>query len=350
MSDNTPFETWWNAYLEGRLSPDEYWAFMQAVKSGYYDKWMEARIDESIALSDHDIQIPHDRAQHILRNIQQSDLQTISLISKSRPIYRRLRWYAAAAALIVLVAGVGFFLTLPSKHAGFSAVTTVLRPAVSAPATVKRIVNLPDGSRITLRDNSTLDIPTTFNTVSREVTLRGEGYFEIESDPAKPFQVHTGNLTVTVLGTVFNVRAYQDQPVVAVAVASGKVRLSHGSRSLGLVLPDEQLEVNRESFRTVRVNADLDSVLAWKEEYLKLEDLTLVDAAAKIALRYGVEVRIADSSIRNLPITASFLNQESLRHVLDVVCQTVDVQYTMKDGGKVVEINKGNSENPFLHP
>jgi ferric-dicitrate binding protein FerR (iron transport regulator) len=348
MKENIPFEKMWEAYIEGRLSPELYMAFMDAVKSGSYDDWMGQRIDDLLAVQDVDIRLPDDRAEHILRNIQESELQAHFVLSISRPARMRKLLYVIAACAAFLALGLTVFLLERSSGKPSSQPGAVAKAVFHEPE--KRMVHLPDGSNITLRGNSSIDIRPDFNRFRREVSLSGEGFFEIEHNPDRPFLVHVGDLTVTVLGTSFDVKANQGEAIVSVAVTSGKVKVSQGRRLLGVILPDQQIDVDKQSFHLVRMNVDADSVVGWKQEYLQFEDVTLAEAAALIESRFQVEVQIADPSLDGLHITASFLNQESLNHVMDVITQTVNVHYSLADSGRLVKITKYNTETSIHQP
>ncbi len=84
---------------------------------------------------------------------------------------------------------------------------------------------LPDGSRVWLNSSSSLKYPTAFNSKIREVELTGEGYFEITENKEKPFVVKANKIDVKVLGTAFNVNAYEDEPELATTLVQGSVRV-----------------------------------------------------------------------------------------------------------------------------
>ena len=88
-----------------------------------------------------------------------------------------------------------------------------------------KTVHLPDGSTVVLNTSSRLD-----DTKPREVTLIGEGYFDIQKAPGQPFLVHTGKLTTRVLGTTFNIRAYPGDKSIQITVTKGRVQVMNANR------------------------------------------------------------------------------------------------------------------------
>ena len=93
---------------------------------------------------------------------------------------------------------------------------------------------LPDGTRVCLNAESTLSFNRYFNRGERDVTLIGEGYFEVTSDDSRPFHVHSGNTCVTVTGTTFNVRNYDDESEIIVTLLEGSVVLNTDSDEVAL--------------------------------------------------------------------------------------------------------------------
>ncbi|MCD8262635.1 MAG: FecR domain-containing protein [Bacteroides sp.] len=99
-----------------------------------------------------------------------------------------------------------------------------------------RIIELKDGSRVTLNRYSALTVPQNFKGTAREVTLRGEALFEVVKNAGKPFRVLTGEVTVEVLGTVFNVNAYRENPEIVTTLLEGRVAVKEAENGQELLL------------------------------------------------------------------------------------------------------------------
>ena len=106
-----------------------------------------------------------------------------------------------------------------------------------------RTVHLPDGTSVTLNHYSSLSYPERFKSDNREVELSGEAYFEVSKDPKHPFIVQTETIDVQVLGTHFNVDAYQNNPDVKTTLLTGSVAVSNKSKSVRMILKPNEIAI-----------------------------------------------------------------------------------------------------------
>jgi ferric-dicitrate binding protein FerR (iron transport regulator) len=195
-------------------------------------------------------------------------------------------------------------------------------------------VQLADGSSVMLNVDSKLRLPAAFNPQRRIVHLTGEAYFEVETDPDRPFIVRTENASVEVRGTAFTVREYPDEPQVEVAVAEGGVsfrprrgRTEDTSRAVEL-RPGEvgRMAASDPTVRTVA--ADINTYLGWTEGRLVFENTPLSEVAQRLERWYGLTVRIRNPELRSLRLTAN-LKSQSVRNVLDVITASLGIRYDM---------------------
>ncbi len=148
---------------------------------------------------------------------------------------------------------------------------------------------LADGSKIWLNAASSLRFPTSFPGKKRVVELNGEGYFEVASNDAQPFSVKVNNMEVVVLGTHFNIMAYDDEKAVKTTLLEGSVKINTGKQSSTLE-PGQQARWENESIRIVN-NVDMDEVVAWKNGYFHFGKMTsLKEVMRQIARWYDVEI------------------------------------------------------------
>lgn len=126
-------------------------------------------------------------------------------------------------------------------------------------------VRLSDGSKVWLNVGSSLRYPTVFEKDSREVSLKGEAYFEVRHDAGWPFIVRHGNTAIKVLGTHFNINSYSDEPSLKVTLLQGTVEVDKNDQHL-LLQPGQQAIVARGTSGNLTLNkqVDLDQVLSWK--------------------------------------------------------------------------------------
>ncbi|MBN8878046.1 MAG: FecR domain-containing protein [Sphingobacteriales bacterium] len=147
---------------------------------------------------------------------------------------------------------------------------------------------LADGSHVWLNAGSSVTYPIAFIGNERNVTITGEAYFEVTTDKSKPFKVSKGDVTVQVLGTHFNVNAYDDEDNIKVTLLEGSVKVSKGQSSLN-IKPNQQAVVNTNTV-SLNTNVDVDLVMAWKNGYFKFNRTDLKIIMREIARWYDVEV------------------------------------------------------------
>lgn len=233
-------------------------------------------------------------------------------------------WARVAAILLVTVTAAILYyaITPPQKPLA----KNKFNNADIATATHK-FINLPDGSTVLLNNNSTLEFPDKFSGNTREVILTGEAYFDIDSDPQRPFIIHTGKVQTKVLGTAFNIRAYPDEEDVTVTVTKGKVRVEMENKTLGIITPNQQISFNKNNSSIVQHAILADSVLTWKENDLVFDNLTFEEAARVIEKQYNVVIQFENDRLKKCRFHASFLNENDVKQVLTVLCDLNKATY-----------------------
>lgn len=251
---------------------------------------------------------------------------------------RPLRWVLASTAIAASVAAILFigpsFLT---KSRGSLPMANINE--ISTRPGSKTQVKLPDGSVVWLNSGSKLIYHKDFGVEDRQVTLTGEGYFDVVKDPAKPFLVHTSNVEVRVLGTVFNVKAYPDDKTTETSLIRGSLEVSIKSRPLDKIIlsSNEKLVVENktdtltsqaviekeESLPMMTLNQikrnSRDSTInetQWIENRLVFDNELFEDIARKMERWFAVEIEITDPALKKRRLTGAF-EQESVEQALE---------------------------------
>lgn len=152
---------------------------------------------------------------------------------------------------------------------------------------------LPDGSKVWLNASSSLQFPTAFSGNRREVTLKGEAYFEIAADKHKPFLVKANGMEIDVLGTHFNVNAYEDENTIKASLLQGSIKIIKGDRS-SLLSPGQQGIINQESDRIEIKNTDMNEVMAWRKGLFQFDGADITTIMREIGRWYDVEIIYPD--------------------------------------------------------
>ncbi|MGN6416631.1 MAG: FecR family protein [Pseudobacter sp.] len=150
-------------------------------------------------------------------------------------------------------------------------------------------LRLPDGTEVELNAASSIRYPVSFQGNEREVYLEGEAWFNVKSDPAKPFRVKMpGQAAFEVLGTAFNLRCYAEEPVMKATLLSGKIRfVQHEYRKL--LSPGQQLQQDRTGAVKIMQAVDTSQVMAWKNGEFSFRRMPLEEAIRELARWYDLE-------------------------------------------------------------
>lgn len=160
-------------------------------------------------------------------------------------------------------------------------------------------IELADGTHVWLNAGSSITYPVAFVEKERAVKLIGEGYFEVAQNKEQPFIVNAGEMKIRVLGTHFNVNAYQDEADIKATLLEGKVDVSSFGKTVVLE-PGQQADLRVEPSNNTPAksgfilktidNIDIDQVMAWKNGFFALQDASLKEVMLQISRWYDVEV------------------------------------------------------------
>lgn len=240
------------------------------------------------------------------------------LVSAKQPAIRRhlpyRRFLAAASWLLVIVStAVLYYYIKPigaQRHKQQPQLTVIenLQPAI-------RRITLPDGSQVCLNMNSRLEFdPEQFNRTERLLKLSGEGYFEVVpsikpgTDSTRiPFIVETGSLRTRVLGTAFNIEAYDQESEVRVSLVHGKIALDDTATDRTTILsPNHSLRYSKQTQSWEVLPVEAATVALWTQGYLVFNEVPLKEAIRRISERYRVAIECDEALVQNKRITASF--------------------------------------------
>jgi len=297
-------------YVNNRCTDSEKSEFLQLVSDGHNDEEVSELMNSLWSESPSTL-LTHDRSDAILAQI----LRETEGRPKRKQVYFRFAGQVAASLLIVLA----FSASALFYFAGQRSAEPNL-PKANAVAIQPGFIKLPDGSTVILNGSSKLHFPSVFADSVREVTLMGEGFFDIAHDPERPFIVHTGNLRTTVLGTAFNIRAYPDQSDVTVTVTRGKVRVSDDRQVFGIVNPDEQITVYKGEAVAQQKGIDSHQATSWIEKDIYFDDVTVAEAIDQLEKRFGARIMLEGSGAGSCRFTATFIKGEDLSQILRIIC------------------------------
>lgn len=296
-----------------------------------------------------DLRIPWNRLEskmELHKKNQSSGIPDVARHKKPKRLNRSDRIYGSAtiwlrmAAVFVVVALSGLIGILYLGE--YERTDMLVMNDVITEGGQRAELTLNDGSRVRLNADSKLTHPEEFRTDERIVYLTGEAFFEVIPD-GRPFYVMAGDLVVQILGTKFNVHAYEYEPV-HVVVAQGKVSVRHHE-----AVDDEAEILERGSMATLRQDGsgllsvesdvELQRFLGWLEHRLEFDATPLDKVIMKLERSYGIDIELTEPSLRDLRFTAEFEN-ETIYEILEVIQFSLDLEYTRE--GRHVRFTQTN--------
>ena len=191
-------------------------------------------------------------------------------------------------------------------------------------------VNLPDDSKVWLNAGSSIKYPTRFKKGSREVSLNGEAYFEVESDRKNPFTVHTSHVDVRATGTAFNVEAYPTDSIASVTMVRGKLGVTMNNQSQIGLIPGERASFNKNTLQCRIEKTDPYKWYAWKDGLMVFRDDPLEYVFKRLGQTFNVEIKVMDKEIANQLYRATF-REESLSEILRLLKISAPIRYVDHD-------------------
>jgi len=225
----------------------------------------------------------------------------------------------------------------------------------SSPLGKKKSITLTDGTKVILNGGSKLTVTVNYNVNRRDVTLEGEGYFDVVHNAQKPFTVHTAKIDIRDIGTIFNVKAYGTDKTTEASLIKGAVEiiLNNKTKSKILLNPNHKLVLlnnkdlniaeDKKSVkalfvvRNVTKNTDNDSVVEtdWTQNKLTFSDQPFDEIAIQMERWYGVKINIINPAVKNYHFTATF-DHEDITQVLEALQLSGNFKYRKE--GNIISI------------
>lgn len=226
-----------------------------------------------------------------------------------------------AAAILIVTIGLGYWFFSNANSFYMSS------DEITAYQQIKEIT-LPDSTIITLNKGAVLSYEKFGKNGIREVSLKGEAFFEVQRDTSRPFIVSTNNIRTQVLGTSFNIKSYEN---IKISVKTGKVAVydTEDPSKKVILKPNQQalyLKTDKGLIKTV--SSDI-NYLAWKTGILTFQETPLHQVAQTLEQFYNVRIKVEDE-LKDLIVTTRFNNQ-SLIESINVLAITLDIKFNQTD-------------------
>ena len=236
------------------------------------------------------------------------------------------RFYQKAAAVlfIPLILGFGYWLLRPAPEQATAMAT------IHSPEGARTEFTLPDGTSGWLNCGSELTYPVAFSN-HREVKLTGEAYFDVVHRNGEKFRVKTTDLTVQVMGTSFNVAAYEEDSRIQVVLKEGRVQiLGSGDQVSYVMKPDEKFSYDKDKKAANICQVNAAEQTAWTKGLLQFRGEPLSEVLKKLGRWYNVDFEIHDRQLQNYSFKATF-KDEQLEEILRMIAITTPMKYQIEE-------------------
>ncbi len=233
-----------------------------------------------------------------------------TILSHIRPV---IQWSVRIAAVIIIAIGSIYYF----KEYQYNKVTQLQNIAV--PAGQRAQITLADGTKVWLNAQSTLTYAPNFGRGERNVTLNGEAFFEVTKNESMPFYVHTEHNQIKVVGTSFNVRAYNGSDRFETTLVEGIVDVygADGQRRIARLIKDEFFSSrNGQNKKGILPSYDF---LRWKEGLYCFDDTPFKEMLERLEKYYNVTITVNDPAIYDYRCTGKFRDKDGIEHILKTI-------------------------------
>ena len=237
---------------------------------------------------------------------------------------RNVNWksFAVAAVFIgIIFIGALSLLNISEKVAKPFVATTNLGE--------RTLLTLPDGTKVWLNACSRLEYRTSLFSTERKVNMSGEAYFEVEHDKNAPFVINSRDLRIEVLGTKFNIRANEDEPLITTTLLEGSVLVTASGETEGMVMkPFQQLSYDQGTGKTILTDCPTSNdYISWIDNKLYFENTRFEDIAKSLERHYNIHFVFAKEKLKDERFTAEFQTNDNIYQILSILKLTGKFNY-----------------------
>lgn len=310
-------------YLNGTLSPEE-----SAQVEAWYSSYDTHHNTSPAFATDKEEEEAHRailKGIHHQLNVQPQKIQAGKNGSRIK--------IAAAAALVLIAAGLTFFFTMPGSKQDLAAVmdSTAMNTIEVAEGKMK-LVELTDGTKIWLNAATKFSYPKEFSKRTREVTLlEGEAFFEVAHETNRPFIVHSKGLSTEVLGTSFNIDAYNFSKCVRISVATGKVGVNRGKEVIGFLTPNEEIQYKLLVNKSIKSTRDGSAVSSWRSGAIMLDYVDFESLQAILFNNYNYTLKTGKRDLSHLHFSATIRKTDRIEDVMKLLSSINQTKFSITD-------------------
>lgn len=197
---------------------------------------------------------------------------------------------------------------------------------------------LPDGTKVALSTETSLSYNADYGKKNRVVSLDGQAYFEVVKQKNRPFIVETKGQKIEVLGTKFDVCAYEKDSLIQTTLFEGLVKLVNDCVNHEIVLhPDEQFVYNRLNHSYYIHKVDAKRLISWVNGYYYFHEQTLQRILDSIGNAYNIDIQILSEDLKERIFTGTFYANQSIKEVLDIINISIPIEYKISNNKVIIQ-------------
>lgn len=232
------------------------------------------------------------------------------------------------AAMLLLAFGLGWatqFISFTKDQQ----ITHVTMQEIFVPKGQVNQLFLSDGTRIWVNSETRIIAPSLFSPKERVVKLSGEAFFEVARDSKRPFRVEVNGQQIEVLGTSFNVRAYENSNEIETTLETGQIRL-HTGNQITLLKPGEQSVFDKINNKLIVANVDPLTVSSWKDGRYEFHNKDLIDVFRLVERWYDVEITADEAYFKGMHFSGVIKRNKDAKHFLELLNHSVPIKYEIQ--------------------
>ncbi len=311
--DNIPY-TLFAKFFSGEISEKE---------QNTLDEFISEHPENEKVFNDYEIiwstETKGDSFEKKIESALQSVKAKIGKQGKIIPMNNNRIWLRVAAAVIIIF-GISFLLndTIFNSNTQFV--------SIESGEKIKEY-KLSDGSIVWLNKNSKIEFPEIFTDNKRIVKMTGEAYFIVSHNPEKPFVVETEHTTTEVLGTEFNLKAFENEQEIEIVLNKGKVKFTDTkSNETEIMDVNEKITLNKKERKLQKETVENANFLSWKTHELDLYNMNLEEIAEVLSNHYDIKVK-ADDSVKDKIFNSSIpFKDVNSDYIINTVKLTIGVE------------------------
>lgn len=314
-------------FVSGKFSFSDYLLVTYWFKNKEHSPDLKIIMEEEWNYTDNTV----DKAERLNKILEllhkQIKSETQESLTKVQKIYHRFSRIAAIFFIPALIS-----IALLSYLTFHTTGTPESYTEIYAPIGTRAKFQLPDGTEGWLNSGSSIKFPVRFK--NRNVEISGEAWFDVTHQKSKEFRVITPYFDVKVLGTRFNVVAYNNEETAEIILEKGKVAILDKNDELKTELvPDQQVIYNKSTRQLTKATIDSKSYTSWKDGLLVFKNVPMSEIARRLERKYNAEIILHGNSLKSSVFRATF-SDERLDEICKMMSEVAPIEYKIHKRNK----------------